>query len=62
MLAADKKNITEIAIEIGIENMAHFYELFKRYAGCTPKQYKKNERGAKSIIIIDQYIMGRHNK
>lgn len=31
--------VTDIAAEVGIENMAHFYELFKRFAGCTPKQY-----------------------
>lgn len=40
MLAVSSKNITEIAAAVGIENMAHFYELFRRYIGCTPKQYK----------------------
>ncbi|MCY9656804.1 AraC family transcriptional regulator [Paenibacillus chondroitinus] len=31
--------VTDIAAAVGIENMAHFYELFKRYNGCTPKEY-----------------------
>lgn len=31
--------VTDIAVTVGIENMAHFYELFKRYNGCTPKEY-----------------------
>ncbi|MHA6482465.1 helix-turn-helix domain-containing protein [Paenibacillus sp. strain BS8-2] len=46
LLAVDNKNIAEIASEIGIENMAHFYELFKRYVGCTPKQYKTRMQGS----------------
>ncbi|MCQ6560559.1 helix-turn-helix transcriptional regulator [Paenibacillus mendelii] len=31
--------ITEIAETVGIENMTHFYQLFKRYTGSTPKQF-----------------------
>jgi len=46
MLAIGNKNINDIAAEVGIENMAHFYELFKRFCGCTPKQYKQKMRGA----------------
>ncbi|MBP1993531.1 helix-turn-helix domain-containing protein [Paenibacillus eucommiae] len=39
LLVTGNQNVTEIAREIGIENMAHFYEMFKRFNGCTPKQY-----------------------
>lgn len=39
LLVTEKQSITEIAASVGIENMAHFYELFKRYNACTPKQY-----------------------
>ena len=35
------ESVTDIAANVGIENMAHFYELFKRYNGCTPKEYAK---------------------
>jgi AraC-like DNA-binding protein len=38
LITRDMK-ITEVAAEVGIENMAHFYELFRRYNGCTPKEY-----------------------
>jgi AraC-like DNA-binding protein len=41
MLATSSKNVTEIAAIVGVENMAHFYELFKRFNGCTPRQYKQ---------------------
>ncbi|WP_259391787.1 helix-turn-helix domain-containing protein [Paenibacillus thiaminolyticus] len=31
--------VTEVAEAVGIENMAHFYELFRRYTGCKAKEY-----------------------
>ncbi|MDF2715560.1 MAG: transcriptional regulator, AraC family [Paenibacillus sp.] len=39
LLVTSGQNVGEIARTVGIENMAHFYELFKRFNGCTPKQY-----------------------
>ncbi|OBZ12727.1 AraC family transcriptional regulator [Bacillus sp. FJAT-26390] len=42
MLVTDNKSITSIAAAVGMENMAHFYELFKRFNHCTPKQFKEN--------------------
>ncbi|PYI53478.1 helix-turn-helix domain-containing protein [Paenibacillus flagellatus] len=39
LLVTSGESVNEIARSVGIENMAHFYELFKRYNGCTPKQY-----------------------
>ncbi|GGH27539.1 helix-turn-helix domain-containing protein [Paenibacillus segetis] len=39
LLITKNMRVTEIAETIGIENMAHFYELFKRYTGCKPKEY-----------------------
>ncbi|GFZ80106.1 hypothetical protein GCM10008018_27090 [Paenibacillus marchantiophytorum] len=39
MLVTETRSVGEIAESVGIENMAHFYELFKRFNGCTPKQY-----------------------
>ncbi|WP_168122864.1 AraC family transcriptional regulator [Paenibacillus sp. HB172176] len=40
-LAITDRNISDIAISVGFENMAHFYELFKRFNGCTPRQYRE---------------------
>lgn len=45
MLAIGNTNVTDIAAAVGIENMAHFYELFKRFCGCTPRQYKQKMKG-----------------
>lgn len=42
LLVTSSKSITAIAAEVGIENMAHFYELFKRFNNCTPKQFKES--------------------
>lgn len=42
LLVTGNLAITDIAAEAGLENMAHFYELFKRFNGCTPKQFKDN--------------------
>ncbi|WP_409345004.1 helix-turn-helix domain-containing protein [Paenibacillus sp. MBLB4367] len=39
LLLTSSLTITEIAETIGIENMAHFYEMFKRFNGCTPKRF-----------------------
>ena len=35
------KNITEIAIENGFNNIQYFSKTFKDYMRCTPMQYKK---------------------
>lgn len=45
LLVTSGHNVTEIARAVGIENMAHFYELFKRFNGCTPKQYLRKIDG-----------------
>lgn len=39
LLVTSGLSVGEIARTVGVENMAHFYELFKRFNGCTPKQY-----------------------
>ncbi|MFC3770517.1 helix-turn-helix domain-containing protein [Paenibacillus sp. GCM10012303] len=39
LLLTESVNITEIAEKVGISNMTHFYELFKRYNRCSPKEY-----------------------
>lgn len=35
--------IAEIANLVGIENESYFYKLFKKYYGCTPKEYKSRK-------------------
>lgn len=35
------KNVTEIAMENGFNNIQYFSKIFKKYMECTPKQYQK---------------------
>lgn len=39
LLLTEDANIAVIAERAGFTNMAHFYELFKRYNRCSPKEY-----------------------
>ena len=42
------KNITEIAMENGFNNIQYFSRVFKQFMDCTPKQY---QRKAKDVIV-----------
>lgn len=37
--ATKTASVNEVARMVGLENITHFYRLFQRYNGCTPKQY-----------------------
>ena len=37
------QNVTEVAFDLGYENISHFIELFKNRYGTTPKQYKSSK-------------------
>ncbi|CAG7644317.1 HTH-type transcriptional activator RhaS [Paenibacillus solanacearum] len=39
LLLTEKINITQVAEMVGFVNMTHFYDLFKRYNHCSPKEY-----------------------
>lgn len=36
-LSVGQKNITEIALDCGFKNISHFYRIFKKHTGTTPK-------------------------
>lgn len=40
LLVMSDRTVSDIASSVGLDNMAHFYELFKRFNGCTPKQFR----------------------
>ena len=40
LLLTEDLSIMEIADRVGIANLGHFYEMFKRINGCSPKQFK----------------------
>lgn len=44
-LQSSGHSIAEIALDCGVENLSHFYNLFRRHFGCTPRQYRlRNQR------------------
>ncbi len=43
-LLRTNKKITDIAFDVGFENLSHFYHLFKRSYHQTPSQFRKNHR------------------
>lgn len=43
-LGATDMSIMDVALECGIENLSHFYKLFRNSYGHTPSQYRKHHR------------------
>lgn len=43
-LGSSDMPIMDVAMECGIENLSHFYKLFRESYGNTPSQYRKNHR------------------
>lgn len=43
-LLTSEVSIAEVAESVGISNLGHFYELFRRYNDCSPKQFKERLR------------------
>jgi AraC-like DNA-binding protein len=42
-LQATDKPILDIALECGVENVGHFYQLFRRHYGKTPSVYRREQ-------------------
>ncbi|SBS31141.1 HTH-type transcriptional activator Btr [Marinomonas spartinae] len=43
--------ITDISLQAGFGDLSHFEKMFKRYVGCTPRQYRQKLRLDKKISI-----------
>jgi len=43
LLATTDLSITEIAAQLGYDDPGYFARLFGREAGCTPREYRKNQ-------------------
>ncbi|WP_409343049.1 AraC family transcriptional regulator [Paenibacillus sp. MBLB4367] len=46
LLLTQDSSINRVAEQVGITNMAHFYELFRRYNECSPKEYVRKMSAA----------------
>jgi len=44
LLLTGHLSIAEVVEAVGIANLGHFYQLFRRYNGCSPKQFKNRLR------------------
>ncbi|MEX2415955.1 MAG: AraC family transcriptional regulator [Paenibacillaceae bacterium] len=40
MLLTEDRSIAEVAELVGISNLGHFYDMFRRFNNCSPKQFK----------------------
>lgn len=39
LLCETNLTVSQVALKVGIENESYFYRVFKRYYGCTPREY-----------------------
>jgi AraC family transcriptional regulator len=44
MLTSSNASIVEVALGVGFSTQAHFTEVFKRFSGFTPRQWRQKER------------------
>jgi len=44
MLGDPSKTVTEIAFEVGFQNLSHFNRIFRRHEGVTPSTYRRRWR------------------
>lgn len=57
---SDGKSKLNIALDYGFETYAGFYKAFKREFSCSPTEFSKNHKGAKSYrinILQEEHIM-----
>ena len=53
LLESSNKTIDEISAEVGYNNSARFYEIFKRTMGMTPQKYREEFLKGKLINDIE---------
>lgn len=49
--SSPQMKITDISLQSGFGDLSHFEKMFKRYVGCTPRQYRQKLRLDKSISL-----------
>ena len=51
MLRMSDRSITQVAVDSGLPNLSHFYEVFKHHYGATPRQYRLSQRRATNPVL-----------
>jgi len=44
LLSTRQRGIKSISFEVGFEDLSHFYRVFRKFTGTTPKNYIMNSR------------------
>ena len=44
MLAGSDDSISQIALECGLENLSHFYRMFRGHYALTPRAYRRRNQ------------------
>jgi len=55
-LATTDDDIVAIALDCGLENLGHFYRLFRTQFGCTPRVYRLRQR----VVVSPSHRSRRH--
>lgn len=50
LLETGRMSITEIGAEVGFSNTSYFGKMFRKYTGCTPKDYRKQSEGGRGEV------------
>ncbi|SHO56781.1 AraC family transcriptional regulator [Vibrio quintilis] len=48
--------ITDVCMSCGFGDLSHFEKMFKRYIGCTPRQYRNHQRAEKHCQPLEQCV------
>lgn len=50
LLEANQMSITEIGEAVGFSNSSYFGKMFRKYVGCTPKDYRRQSRKERGAV------------
>jgi AraC family transcriptional regulator len=52
LLAGDERSITEVALDVGFEDLSNFVRTFRRAAGVSPRRFRQASRGDRKIFQV----------
>jgi AraC-like DNA-binding protein len=52
LLADDERSITEVALDVGFEDLSNFVRTFRRAAGVSPRRFRQASRGDRKIFQV----------
>jgi AraC-like DNA-binding protein len=52
LLADDERSITDVALDVGFEDLSNFVRTFRRAAGVSPRRFRQASRGDRKIFQV----------